>query len=101
MALEAHTILQRCQENSRKDSSARRWTIVLLDPTSGAGTRSFHTVIFRRPDFFFLQTSIESSDIDVAMIGHAPMNGPSRFKISMHLVEVNNVPLSVISLTLA
>src|SRR5271154_1914887 len=50
--------------------------IVLLDPTSDAGPCFFHTAIFRRPDFLFLQAAMEPLDVAVAlrvMIGRATM----------------------------
>src|SRR5271154_1368595 len=58
------------------DTAMRAVVIVLLDPTSDAGTRFFYAAIFRRPDFLFLQAAMEPLDVAVAlrvMIGRAPM----------------------------
>src|SRR6266436_5075972 len=49
--------------------------IILLDPTSDAGTRFFHAAIFRRPDFLFLQAAMEPFDVAVAL--RVMVGGPS------------------------
>ncbi len=61
---------------SISDSAMRPVVIVLLDPTSDAGTGFLHASIFRRPDFLFLETAMEPFDVAVAlrvMIGRAPV----------------------------
>jgi len=51
--------------------------IVLLDPTSNAGSRFIQAAILGRPDFLFLQAAMEPFDVAVAlrvMIGRAAMD---------------------------
>ncbi len=49
------------------DSAMRPVVIVLLDPTSDAGTRFCHVALFRRPDFLFLQAAMKAFDVAVAL----------------------------------
>ncbi len=48
------------------ESAMRPIVIVLLDPTSDAGSRFFQAAILRRPDFLFFQAAMEPFDVAVA-----------------------------------
>ena len=45
------------------ESAMRPIVIVLLDPTSDAGSRFFQAAILRRPDFLFFQAAMEPFDV--------------------------------------
>ena len=58
--------------------------IVLLDPTSDAGSRFFQAAILRRPDFLFFQAAMEPFDVAVAfwvMMRRAAVRDASRASV--------------------